>query len=1609
MKLASILIMLFLLAALCPAKENILLVNYGPKQSIREGDDDFQQMVFFKIAGTITDSLYVRIFDIDCGGENDLAFGDWNTETSFTLYGGQGSCSPGSLASAKPVDADISAGKILATRTCGENSELDNAWFNLARLSPADGEKIDGNWFFKLVIQGKSGNDANAFDVRLSASATMNTAIDGMEMYSHSPTLRLRKDENVANITFHAPQNTKSVSVHNFDLAGASLQLITAFRSNLQLVASGQGEWVESVLPLEPIETGRDCAIALGQGEESPNDVSLFITDDQERLLPIRLPIDLITLNRRPTIQKSLIALSDCQSLVFDAQASRDADGDVLDFVWDFGDGSTAAGSRVVHRYDLQKTYSAQLIVSDNSGAVGNSSFERFQVTVNQPPVAVAGNDITTAPNKVITFDGSRSFDQDGRLTQFNWEFGDGQAAAGAVATHSYINPGTFRALLRVNDNSTSPCNFATDEVKVWVNAPPLARAGEDTKGSVGKSIAFSGEKSSDDDGELVAYVWDFGDAGKATGKIVQHQYTAPGQYRVKLSVTDNAQVSNSTQSDELLVFINDPPMARAGQDCKGAIEESLAFDAGRSSDKDGVIAGYTWDFGDGARQEGKQVSHSYKKSGKYTVVLTVQDNSGTESNTNSDTLQVFINQPPVADAGPDQLLTASEAVFSAKNSHDGDGEIVKYEWDFGDGVTAIGVSAQHAYAKPGTYQAKVTVTDNSGTKNNQSSDLVTVVINEKPLADAGPDQKIAIGQAASFDGSGSRDADGAIATYAWDFGDGTTAAGKSVTHIYRRSGIFTSRLTVADNTGQDQAVDFDEAVVTVNSQPVAVAGPDMIVEPGSTVLFDAAHSYDADQDTLSFSWQFSDAKGQTNTIQSRRSFTSAGIYAAFLTVSDRGNTGNNQAQDTVVVRVNSAPIANAGKSFTSCEKTLAFDGSASVDPDGDPIDFTWDFGDGSALAHGSRPLHNYARGGVYPVILTVDDGLGLKNSRSSTSITAAINEPPIADAGKNETHCSGDVIIFNAGNSKDPERGLLKYTWDFGDSTFGEGLNPTKIYKNAGVYLVMLTVKDDSGLPCNTDIAAKTVEIIESPVAMAGPDQQVCTNTPVFFDGSASRDFDGVVNSHFWDFGDGATGGGATPSHSYKRAGVYRVVLTITGDQRGDCDNTDTDELLVTVLNAPLAQAACPAIAPVQQPVSFDGSASVSEGAAISDYLWDFGDGSQAHGAKVNHSYQKSGNYIVKMTIYTQAATICNSAMVQKLIIINAAPIADAGSEQKAGINQFITLDGRASKDPDGALESFRWDFDDQHSESGIVVRHRFSRPGRHPVVLTVVDHSSAANNTARDTVWVTVNDPVSPVISVKSTKACPGEIITFDAGHSKNIQQKNVGCYWDFGDGKSAQGIQVTHAYAKSGRYDVSLMMDDGLMLDDSRTDTSITMIINSQPVAVAGSDRSACAGQELIFDASKSFDSDDATWLAEWDFGDGVKATEKVVRHSYAKAGQYPVTLRIIDHSAGNCAVGQDVVTVTINSQPIARAGEDRQVFCGGAHDAVLFDATASTDADGDGLTYEWDFGNGVRYHAAKFYHTFERPGLYIVKLTVDDGRKTICSQSRDDVKITVLNRK
>ncbi len=304
-------------------------------------------------------------------------------------------------------------------------------------------------------------------------------------------------------------------------------------------------------------------------------------------------------------------------------------------------------------------------------------------------------------------------------------------------------------------------------------------------------TASFDAGGSADADGTITGYAWDFGDGGTGTGATATHTYAAAGTYPVTLTVTDDKSGQGVVRHD-VVVVANGAPVA-AFSATPGRLQVSV--DATASSDADGTVTGFDWDFGDGATGTGATASHDYAAAGTFAVKLTVTDSDGAVASVTHDVV-VPGNTAPVAafTATPGKLKVSVDGSASA----DPDGTIASYGWDFGDGGTGTGATASHTYAAVGTYAVTLTVTDNDGTGATLTKQ-VAVTANQPPTAAFATTQS---NLSVHGDASESADADGTIATYLWNFGDGASLAGKTVDHTYTQAGTYTVTLTVTDDDG---------------------------------------------------------------------------------------------------------------------------------------------------------------------------------------------------------------------------------------------------------------------------------------------------------------------------------------------------------------------------------------------------------------------------------------------------------------------------------------------------------------------------------------------------------------------------------------------------------------------------------------------------------------------------------------------------------------------------------------------------------------------------------------------------------------------------------------
>jgi PKD repeat protein len=640
-------------------------------------------------------------------------------------------------------------------------------------------------------------------------------------------------------------------------------------------------------------------------------------------------------------------AALDC---TFDAYPSWDLGSPLTGFTWDFGDGTTGSGLTVSHSFAEPGTRAVTLTIQDDAGLTGTRT-QPVEVAANLPPVAAF-----TAACSGLTcdFNGVGSSDHEGWVETFTWDFGDGTSGVGPLSRHVFASAGNFTVTLTATDNLGA--SGTRSEVVRAGNAPPIASF---TASCSGFTCSFDATASSDSDGTVVSYLWDFGDGTTASGPTSTHSYRA-GQYSPLLTVTDDGGATGTRS--QLVTAVNASPVASFTVSCTAL---TCQFDASASSDTDGTVDHFGWNFGDGTRVPGPIATHTYAGAGQFTVILTITDNGGA-SGTRVQTITV-------GDAAPVAVFTASCASltcsFNASASSDPDGTIASYAWAFGDGTSGTGSAPTHAYAAAGIFTVTLTVTDNLGATGTKTQTVTTT--NAPPVASFASS---CTGLTCSFNASGSSDSDGTIASYAWAFGDGTTGTGATPTHAYAGVGSFTVTLTVTDNLGATATK--SQGVTATNAPPVASFTSSC---SGVTCSFNASGSSDSDGTIASYAWAFGDGTNGTSTA-STHAYAGAGTFTVTLTVTD--NLGATGTRSQAVTATNAPPVASFTSSCTGL--TCSFNASGSSDSDGTIASYAWTFGDGT-IGTGAAPTHTYAGAGTFTVGLTVTDNGGATGTRTAT------------------------------------------------------------------------------------------------------------------------------------------------------------------------------------------------------------------------------------------------------------------------------------------------------------------------------------------------------------------------------------------------------------------------------------------------------------------------------------------------------------------------------------------------------------------------------------------------------------------------------------------------
>ena len=902
------------------------------------------------------------------------------------------------------------------------------------------------------------------------------------------------------------------------------------------------------------------------------------------------------------------------------------------------------------------------------------------------------------------------------------------------------------------------------------------------------------------------------------------------------------------------------------------------------------------------------------------------------------------------------------------------------------------------------------------------------------PVADAGPDHLITVGDTATLDATGSSDADGTVTAYRWELlswpedSQATLAGGGATPSLTVDAvGRYVISLVAVDNDKQSSIPDIVEVVATTPAQrPVARIELDGVIAVGQPIGLDGSGSTTPNP-SAELEYAFSLAvtpMGSEAVIAgaddaARATFTpdAAGLYIAALTVSDGVLPSRAETVEVMVTSApNRPPVADCGgDQEAAVGQVVRLDGSASVDPEGQPLTAEWALTTPLASVSELFSTSDLSTGfkpdvlGTYTASLVVSDGV-LKSAPCVVAIqaveAASDNRPPVASAGADRTAPrSGVSVEFDGTESFDPDGDTLTVEWTVKSSPVGSALGDGAVFGTDtltpsfspdadGRFVVQIAVCDP-GDRCDTDIAVVSVGTTgnRAPTANAGPDRLTEAGRVIALDGAASSDPDGDPLEFKWSLLSRPVDSGAiidaadtpTPLLLTDAEGAYVVQLIVN-------DGALTAVDLVTITAGPRGVNQPPQCASLADQttdmgvgIAFDGAGSYDPNGDPLTYAWSTT--AQPPGAapqwrlldttSASFTPDLPGTYTVQLTVSDGEAECASTAVVTSIDTTpNTPPTCDAGGDATVYIGESVTLDARGSSDADGDTLSFAWSVYSRPGGSTVVLDDDGSGvvtfdpdvTGVYEVQLTVYDgEDSCSELVVVDVLAEPVNTP--PVCDAGGDQAgVLGDTFALDGRGSIDADGDALSFEWRVVERPEASEATIDGAAEatasflpdRAGTYRIQIRVSDG----EDTCDATVFLIVdepNRAPECAATIDGSGLVGDELTLDASGTIDPDGDALTYQWrvierpdSSASTIDAvTLRITTFTPDAAGTYRVKVTASD-GVESCETIVEIVAERANEPPVCVAGEDLVASVG---DVVALDASATTDPDGDALVYQW----------------------------------------------------
>ena len=907
-----------------------------------------------------------------------------------------------------------------------------------------------------------------------------------------------------------------------------------------------------------------------------------------------------------------------CTSKVIFTNASTINEGSIVNYTWNFNDGSasvsTASQDDLKHEFPIKAESlmawgdpgypnvirSILVTATSDRGCVSTSTITRHITNAPTANISMTFPTSQCLNGNTFNFRNASTNHWPSYVNGNKWTWGNGDTNITTIYNdYTYANEGTYRVHL-----ITYASSGCTDTTFMDVNVLSAPSASYTHNASCTNNVSFT-----DQSAHVTSYSWDFGNGTTSVLPNPSITYGAAGSYHVKLTINGSNVCGTLASVDSQVVVVGNVPslsFTTATDNCNNRMNFT------NTSTSPSGTPSYIWRFGDGDTSILANPTHDYLTSGSKSVVLEALSSTGCAATTTQSVTASAFNSNVI-----DANFTITQAdlcvnTISLANTSLNATVSTTYQYSIDNGAfqTVSTFPVTLSSLSNGAHTIILRATEGACVSNEIKS--FTLNRDVTPAFTVGTQQSCntLLSFANTTSGTGPFN-------YFWNFDDGgANSTSINPSHTFSAAGTYQVELTAITSVGCSTTVSQNLVVSAPSS-----GGPTASFTNSTAGGCAAGYNFtNTSTGATSYLWDFGDGS-TSNVANPTKGYGATGTYTVTLTASNGSGCQSVTSSSLVVSSVANGPLAgftieNTGQCGTGAQFSF-LNTSTHVGPGWIPTSI-WDFGDGTTSTNTFVYGKTYSTTGYKTITLTVINSVGCS---STYSRILYVGTAPTASFTPLFTACSKTVSFTNNSSS-----GVgITYDWNFGDNTTSTSTNPNITYASVGSYDVTLTVNNQGCISTNT----QTVEVGSSPTVSFSDSIGTCANNIVFVNNS-SVDYGDLT--YLWDFGDGTTSILQTPVKAYASSGTKTVTLTATNST--GCSISSTRSIIaVAATQAPIASFSHGAVeSSCTNTHSFMNTSSVSTG--VPSYTWDFGNGVTSTTASPIITYNYPGTYLVSLTV---------------------------------------------------------------------------------------------------------------------------------------------------------------------------------------------------------------------------------------------------------------------------------------------------------------------------------------------------------------------------------------